>query len=64
MAKDPVCGMMVEEQKAAAISSYKGQTYYFCAKVCKESFDKDPENTSRKGAAKEKTQCPLIPYAT
>ena len=43
MAKDPVCGMMVEEQKAAAISSYKGQTYYFCAKVCKESFDKDPE---------------------
>jgi YHS domain-containing protein len=43
MAKDPVCGMNVEETKAAATSSYKGQTYYFCAKVCKESFDKDPE---------------------
>ncbi len=43
MAKDPVCGMNVEENEAAATSSYKGQTYYFCAKVCKESFDKDPE---------------------
>ncbi|HEY1267049.1 MAG TPA: YHS domain-containing protein, partial [Candidatus Binatia bacterium] len=32
MAKDPVCGMNVEESKAAATSSYKGQTYYFCAK--------------------------------
>ncbi|MBI2350583.1 MAG: YHS domain-containing protein, partial [Deltaproteobacteria bacterium] len=28
MAKDPVCSMTVEEQKAAATSSYKGQTYY------------------------------------
>jgi YHS domain-containing protein len=43
MAKDPVCGMNVQENTAAATSSYKGQTYYFCAKVCKESFDKDPE---------------------
>ena len=43
MAKDPVCGMNVEESKAAATSSYKGQAYYFCARVCKESFDKDPD---------------------
>ncbi len=43
MAKDPVCKMDVEERKAAATSSYKGQTYYFCHKMCKESFDKDPE---------------------
>lgn len=48
MAKDPVCGMMVEEQKAAATSSYKGQTYYFCAKMCKESFDKDAEKYLQK----------------
>ena len=27
MAKDPVCGMEVEEQAAAATSVYKGQTY-------------------------------------
>lgn len=43
MAKDPVCNMQVDEQKAAATSNYKGQPYYFCAKMCKESFDKDPE---------------------
>lgn len=43
MARDPVCNMQVDEQKAAATSNYKGQTYYFCAKMCKESFDKDPE---------------------
>ena len=43
MAKDPVCNMTVDEQKAAATSSYKGMTYYFCAKICKEKFDKDPE---------------------
>jgi YHS domain-containing protein len=43
MAKDPVCNMQVDEQKAAATSNYNGQTYYFCAKMCKESFDKDPE---------------------
>jgi YHS domain-containing protein len=49
MAVDPVCGMEVDESKAAATSSYKGQIYYFCAKVCKESFDKDPEKYIQKG---------------
>ena len=43
LAKDPVCGMMVDEKKAPAKSEYKGQTYYFCAKGCKVAFDKDPE---------------------
>jgi YHS domain-containing protein len=43
MAKDPVCGMMVDEKKAPATSEYKGKTYYFCAKGCKVAFDKDPE---------------------
>ncbi len=43
MAKDPVCNMSVDEKKAAAISVYKGETYYFCAKICKEKFDKEPE---------------------
>lgn len=43
MAKDPVCGMMVDEEKAAATSVYKGKTYYFCAPGCKAAFDRDPE---------------------
>ena len=43
MAVDPVCKMQVDEKKAAATSDYKGQTYYFCAMVCKAKFDKNPE---------------------
>lgn len=50
MAKDPVCNMTVDEKKAVATSIYQGDTYYFCAKICKEKFDKEPE----KYAAKEK----------
>lgn len=42
MAKDPVCGMDVDEKKAAATSNYQGQTYYFCAEACKRAFEKDP----------------------
>jgi len=41
--KDPVCGMMVKKDKAAAVSEYKGKKYYFCAQACKEKFDKEPE---------------------
>jgi Cu+-exporting ATPase len=43
MAVDPVCKMTVEPARAAAQSSYRGQTYYFCAVSCKQQFDKDPE---------------------
>ena len=43
MAKDPVCGMEVDEKTAAGKSEYKGKTYYFCAPGCKQAFDKDPE---------------------
>jgi Cu+-exporting ATPase len=41
--KDPVCGMTVEDSDASAVSTYKGTTYYFCSKSCKEDFDNDPE---------------------
>lgn len=43
MVKDPVCKMMIDEKNAVATSTYKGKTYYFCAKVCKEKFDREPE---------------------
>lgn len=42
-AKDPVCGMDVEEKAAAATTAYKGKTYYFCAPACKAAFQKAPE---------------------
>lgn len=50
MAKDPVCGMEVEEAKAAATSVYQGQTYYFCSTGCKAAFDRDPEKYLRRAA--------------
>jgi YHS domain-containing protein len=43
MAKDPVCGMDVDEDKAPAKSEYQGRTYYFCAPGCKAAFERDPE---------------------
>ena len=43
MAKDVVCGMEIDEKKAAGKSEYKGQTYYFCSAGCKKTFDKEPE---------------------
>ena len=35
--------MTVDEKKAAGTSTYKGKTYYFCARGCKVQFDKNPE---------------------
>ncbi|MBI2933966.1 MAG: YHS domain-containing protein [Chloroflexi bacterium] len=49
MAKDPVCGMDVDEKKPAATSNYQGKTYYFCAKACKIAFDKAPDKYAGKG---------------
>ncbi len=43
MAKDPVCGMEVDEKKATVTSDYRGKTYHFCSAGCKAAFDKDPE---------------------
>lgn len=43
MAIDPVCGMHVNEESAAATYEYKGETYYFCAPGCKAAFSRDPE---------------------
>jgi YHS domain-containing protein len=42
MAKDPVCGMDVDEKTARFKSVHAGITYYFCAAGCKTTFDKDP----------------------
>jgi YHS domain-containing protein len=42
MAKDPICGMEVEEKTAQWTSEYEGETYYFCAERCKQVFEKNP----------------------
>jgi len=43
MAKDPVCGMEINPEQAAARSDYQGQTYYFCSADCKQTFDATPQ---------------------
>jgi YHS domain-containing protein len=47
MERDVVCGMNVDPAKAAATSDYHGKTFYFCAKVCKNKFDADPQKYTK-----------------
>ena len=42
MAKDPICGMTVNEKTAKLRSEHEGQTFYFCCSACKTKFDADP----------------------
>ena len=39
---DPVCGMDIESERAAARAEWKGTVYHFCAKACKAAFERDP----------------------
>jgi Cu+-exporting ATPase len=44
MAKDPVCGMEIDPNDAAATVDHEGQTYYFCSQDCADSFQDDPDS--------------------
>src|SRR3990167_2175521 len=50
MAKDPVCGMEVNEKTAKFSIASKGKKYFFCSKNChdkfseKETASKEPSN--------------------
>lgn len=48
MAKDPVCGMNVDEKKAAATAEFGGKTYHFCSAGCKATFEKAPDKYATK----------------
>jgi YHS domain-containing protein/uncharacterized membrane protein YraQ (UPF0718 family) len=41
-ALDPVCGMTVTKESAAAQREHDGVTYYFCGQGCAASFEADP----------------------
>jgi len=43
VAIDPVCGMQVRTTGAAAVSTFAGETYYFCAERCQVRFSDSPE---------------------
>jgi YHS domain-containing protein len=52
MSIDPICGMEVDETKAAGKSTYRDQVFYFCSPQCKQKFDENPESiqeTERNG---------------
>lgn len=42
MVVDPVCGMRIDTEDAAATAEYDGKTYYFCSTACREAFVADP----------------------
>lgn len=39
---DPVCGMVVKEEKSLNFE-YNGKKYYFCSQFCYEKFKENPE---------------------
>jgi YHS domain-containing protein len=47
MAKDPVCGMDVDEKKVTQKAFYKGREYFFCSATCRKAFEKDPEKYTK-----------------
>jgi YHS domain-containing protein len=48
---DPVCGMSVDKNSAAANANYKDNTYYFCSADCKTKFQQNPEQYVKQAAA-------------
>jgi len=40
---DPVCGMTVTPETAAATVEHEGETYYFCGQGCVDAFVEQPE---------------------
>jgi len=52
MAKDPICGMNVDEKGARHYIHYEHETIYFCSDQCKKTYTRDRETklvTRRKG---------------
>jgi len=41
-AVDPVCGMRVDEDRAAATAEHAGQRFYFCCAGCRDRFVAEP----------------------
>ncbi|MCB1907465.1 MAG: heavy metal translocating P-type ATPase [Rhodocyclaceae bacterium] len=60
MTTDPVCGMRVVAERAAAQAHYRGETYYFCSAHCASAFEREPARyVGRKTRARERAEVPL-----
>jgi Cu+-exporting ATPase len=58
MAKDPICGMTVDE--ATALSAEReGQTFYFCSEHCRQKFlsQTAPRSTPLRSVAEAASSC-------
>jgi YHS domain-containing protein len=42
LVRDPVCGMQIDPEKAAAMRVHMGLTFHFCSPGCAQAFDADP----------------------
>jgi YHS domain-containing protein len=40
LVKDPVCGMRIEDSKAAAWGTYGGNPVFFCSESCRRSYER------------------------
>jgi YHS domain-containing protein len=58
MSKDPVCGMLVNEEYArltGKTATYRDSTYYFCMDACRDEFEKEPEKFAQQAASDTET---------
>jgi P-type Cu+ transporter len=51
MAQDPVCGMTVVPERAAATRDFQGLTYFFCRDGCAMKFSAEPQKYLARSAA-------------
>ncbi len=47
--KDPVCGMDIRIEDAAATEVHEGRTFHFCSKGCHQAFVGDPHRYGHPG---------------
>ncbi|HEX9676510.1 MAG TPA: ATP-binding cassette domain-containing protein, partial [Anaerolineales bacterium] len=61
MVTDPVCGMSVEQEKAAAQLEWNGRQYYFCSRGCRSEFLEQQQAEAEAGSVHPKSMSELDP---
>jgi YHS domain-containing protein len=56
---DPVCGMAVDPQTAAAHARYEERDYYFCSTECERDFNRDPAKYRHADASSTTSRLPV-----
>src|ERR1700691_429111 len=61
--RDPVCGMTVDPERAAAQSEHNGKTFHFCCQSCATKFAAEPEKYIGASAASAHRNDFIVPLA-